>query len=130
MPALILLFALAAVGQTAEKRSSTKEVPIASFEELIVNANIDVLLLENDTLHTAFIEGDKKTMNVISIKMSGKKLLIESKEKHSFKNKVIVTVPVSGLKVLKVNSHSTIGFLNNIIWKDGGLIFNCDCRTR
>ena len=113
-----------------EKKSEIKAIHIGSFEELIVKTNIDVLLLQDDTLHSAFVEGDKKMVNTVTIKMSGKKLIIESSEKHSFKNKVIVTVPVSGLKILNLNGNSTVGFINDILWKEGTIILNGVCRNQ
>ena len=111
-----------------ETATNVRTVHLADFEEIIVNANIDVQLLQNDSVYIGYIEGDPNLAAQISLAVTGKSLHIAARDPlTSYKNKVIVTITVSRLKKLQVNSNSTVVSLNNLNVNGFSFILNAAC---
>jgi hypothetical protein len=74
----------------------------------VVNAHIDVVLVQNDTLKKAFIEGDERLVPEIAVTVSNGILTIASRRQISYRSKVQVTIAVKELSKLEINADAGI----------------------
>ncbi|MFT3933206.1 MAG: DUF2807 domain-containing protein [Chitinophagaceae bacterium] len=107
---MLLIMAVAAQAQPAEKFNyAVSEVSVSSFNKLVVNANVDVVLVQNDSLKKAYIEGDEKLVPEISITVSDGVMTIASSHKQtSYRGKVQVNVTVQELQKLEINADAGV----------------------
>lgn len=106
------------------------EIGIQSFTQLTVNANIDVVLVQNDSLHTAYVEGDEKLTKDIKLSMKEGELVVSSARNISYKEKIQVTIPVNQLEKVELNGNSGAYSVNVIKANHLVVLVNNDCNVR
>lgn len=100
--AFVLAVALTGFAQDNQQdKYALSELSLSAFKKLVVNADIDVVLVQNDTLKKAWIEGDEQLVSKIAVTIKNGTLTIASSGKKSYKGKVQVTVTVNKLAGLK-----------------------------
>ena len=107
-----MLLVLAAVaGQVRAAGDSPyaiSELAVSSFQKIVVNAHIDVVLVQNDTLKKAYIEGDENLVPEVSITVSNGVMTIASRRQVSYRGKVQVTIAVKELATLEINADAGV----------------------
>lgn len=107
--ALLLAAVVTGQAQIADNTGYVlSELAISPFQKIVVNANIDVVLVQNDTLKKAYIEGDERWVPEISVTVSNAVLTITSRKQISYRGKVQVTVSVKELAKLEINADAGI----------------------
>jgi Putative auto-transporter adhesin, head GIN domain len=105
-------FLLSAAGIQAQDKENMpyalSELAISSFRKIVVNAHIDVVLVQNDTLKKAYIEGEEALVPEISVTVSQGVMTIASGREISYRGKVQITVPVKELSALDINADAGI----------------------
>ncbi|MDX2049217.1 MAG: hypothetical protein SFU87_20705 [Chitinophagaceae bacterium] len=87
------------LGQTCDimKDAFMKEV-VKPIEKIIVNAAVNVVLLQYEEPAEPIVEGDEGLMKEIITKQEGNTLTISGAKNVSYRGKVLVTVPVKQLR--------------------------------
>ena len=117
--AVLLLVTSAASAQTIEKKKSAiSKVSVQPFHKIIINASIDVLLIEDSEPGTLYIEGDKAYFNDISIKQENGVLTIAANKDRSYKNKIYIGLPVKNLQAVDIYAKSFVTGMNTLQSKD------------
>ena len=103
------------------------ELSLSAFKKLVVNADIDVVLVQNDTLKKAYIEGDDQLVPQIAVTVKNGTLTIASNNNKSYKGKVQVTVTVNKLAELEINAMAAVSSVNAIKAPSLSISVNNDC---
>lgn len=119
LTAVLLLVTTAASAQTTEKKKSAIiKVSVQPFHKLVINASIDVLLIEDNDPGTLYIEGDKSFFDDISVKQENGILTIDASKDRSYRNKIYIGLPVKNLKAVDINAKSFVTGMNTLQSKD------------
>ena len=106
---LLLLAAISGQGQAADNTSyAISELAVSSFQKIVVNAHIDVVLVQNDTLKKAYIEGDENLVPEVSITVINGVMTVASRRQVSYRGKVQVTIAVKALTKLEINADAGV----------------------
>jgi hypothetical protein len=119
------------LGQTCDIMKDTfmKEI-VKPIEKIIVNAAVNVVLLQDEEPSEPVVEGDENLMQEIITKQDGNTLTISAAKNVSYRGKVLVTVPVKQLRELVVNSNSEVASLNVLLSPSLAVLIAADCRIR
>lgn len=113
LTAVLLLVTAAVSAQTTEKKkSAVSKVNVDSFNKLVINASIDVLLIEDNEPGILYIEGDKDYFDDISIKQENGVLTIEAVKDRSYKNKIYIGLPVKNLTAIDIYANTFVTGMN------------------
>ncbi len=106
------------------------EVAVSSFQKLVVDASIDVVLVQDDTLRRAFIEGEDQLVPEIAVTVSNGIMRISARKDISYKGKVQVTVAVRELARLEINANAGVATVNPLHSAKLLVTVNGDCDLR
>ena len=84
------------------------ELAVSNFQKIVVNAHIDVVLVQNDTLKKAYIEGDENLVPEVSITVSNGVMTVASRRQVSYRGKVQVTIAIKALTKLEINADAGV----------------------
>ena len=130
LTAALLLFTTAASAQTIEKKKSAIfKQSIQPFHKLVINAAIDVLLIEDNEPGTLYIEGDKTFFNDITVKQENGVLTIAAGKDRTYKNKIYVGLPVNNLQAIDIYANSFVTGMNTLQSKDILITMYEDCMV-
>jgi Putative auto-transporter adhesin, head GIN domain len=130
LTAVLLLVTTAATAQTIEKKKSTiNKVSVQPFHKLVINASIDVLLIEDNEPGILYIEGDKTYFNDITVKQEAGVLTISAAKNKSFKNKIYIGLPVKNLTAIDIYEKSFVTGMNTLQSKDLVINMYNDCMV-
>ncbi|HLO39148.1 MAG TPA: DUF2807 domain-containing protein [Lacibacter sp.] len=119
LTAVLLLVTTAASAQTTEKKKSAiTKLSVQPFQKIVINASIDVLLIEDNETGTLYIEGDKTYFDEISVKQENGILTINASKDRNYKNKIYIGLPVKNLTAVDVHSTSFVTSMNTLRSKD------------
>ncbi len=90
------------------KNKKSREIPVLPFDQLLVSANIKVLLYESADMSTVIIKGRRTFAERVSVMQKGTRLLITSGSNADMKNHITVFVPVNRLRSLSVSDHASV----------------------
>ena len=128
LTAVLLLATTAASAQTTgKKKSAITKVNVDSFHKLVINASIDVLLIQDNEPGILYIEGDKAYFDDISIKQESGVLTIEASKDRSYKNKIYIGLPVKDLKAVDIYAKSFVTGMNTLQSKDIIITMHEEC---
>jgi hypothetical protein len=129
----LVAIALAAVfssfAQEAESKYAMSEVALASFDKVVIDANVDVVLVQNDTLRRAFIEGDDQLVPQVAVTVKNGTLNVHTSSRDSYKGKVQVTIAVQKLSSLEINGDAGVTSMNHIVSPKLTVAVNSDCNV-
>ena len=130
LTAVLLLVTTAASAQTTEKKKSAiTKVSVQPFHKLVINASIDVLLIEDNEPGTLYIEGDKSFFDDISVKQENGVLTIDASKDRSYRNKIYIGLPVKNLAAVDVNAKSFVTGMNTLQSKDLVITMYDECMV-
>ena len=128
---LLLAAASGIQAQPAQKFNyALSEVAVSSFQKLVVDASIDVVLVQDDTPRKALIEGEGQLVPEIAVTVSNGIMRILAHKNISYKGKVQVTVAVRELAKLEINADAGIGTVNTLHSAKLLVTVNGDCDLR
>ncbi len=105
---MLLLLAVISGQAADESHYAISELAVSSFQKIVVNAHIDVVLVQNDTLKKAYIEGDENLVPEVSITVSNGVMTVASRRQVSYRGKVQVTIAVKELTKLEINADAGV----------------------
>ncbi|MBC7903429.1 MAG: DUF2807 domain-containing protein [Gemmatimonadaceae bacterium] len=110
----LLIAGTSAKSQTGEPNYGVKETLVQNFSRIRINADINVVLVQNDKLSRVYTEGDESLLGEIIVRVKGNELFISSTRPISYKGKLQVTIPVSNIEKIEVNSAAAIACVNSL----------------
>jgi hypothetical protein len=130
LTAVLLLVTTAASAQTTEKKKSAiTKVNVQPFYKLVINASIDVLLIEDNEPDILYIEGDKQFFDDISVKQENGVLTVNASKDKSYKNKIYIGLPVKNLTAIDIYAKSFVTGMNTLQSKDLLITLYDDCMV-
>ncbi len=130
LTAVLLLVTTAASAQTTEKKKSAiTKVSVQPFQKIVINASIDVLLIEDNEPGTLYIEGDKTYFDEIFVKQENGVLTINTRKGRNYKNKIYIGLPVKNLVAVDVHSTSFVTSMNTLYSKDLLITLYSECTV-
>ena len=105
----------------------SKEVKTTGFTDLVVNADVTIVLL-NDDSKTVRMEGDETFMKAISVTQKGGRLIIRGASQHNYKKNGVIYVPARMLDFMEVNSEAFIKSLTTLNGPDLDVVINGKCK--
>ncbi|HLP38676.1 GIN domain-containing protein [Lacibacter sp.] len=130
LTAVLLLVTTAASAQTTEKKKSAiTKVHVQPFQKLVINASIDVLLIEDNEPGILYIEGDKQFFDDISVKQENGVLTVNASKDKSYKNKIYIGLPVKNLTAIDIYAKSFVTGMNTLQSKDLVITMYDDCMV-
>lgn len=106
---LLLAIVVASYAQGGDNSNyAVSEMAVSSFQKLVVNANVDVVLVQNDTLRKAYVEGDPQLVPEISVTVSNGVMTIASRKQITYRGKVQVNVTVKELSAIEINADAGV----------------------
>lgn len=128
--AVLLLAAGAACAQTTEsKKAAIKKLDVQRFHKLVVDASIDVLLIEDDAPGKLYIEGDSAYFHEITLTEKDGVLSISGVKDRNYKKRIYIGLPVQYLKELEVNAAALVVGMNTIKSSDLSVTVNQQGRV-
>jgi len=130
LTAVLLLITTAATAQTIEKKKSAiYKVSVQPFHKLVIDASIDVLLIEDNEPGILYIEGDKTYFDDIQVKQEAGVLTVSANKNKSFKHKIYIGLPVKNLKAIDIYKKSLVTGMNTLQSKDLLINMYTDCMV-
>ncbi len=105
---LIVLAGLVQVNAGDGHTKKSRAVPVSSFDQLLVSANVTVVLYESADIKTVLVKGRKSYAGRVSVIQNGDRLLITSGSGADMKKHVTVFVPVNRLRLLSVTDKASV----------------------
>jgi hypothetical protein len=128
LAAVLLLVTTAASAQTIEKKKSAiSKVSVQPFHKIVINASIDVLLIEDDKPGVLYIEGDQTLFNDIIVKQENGVLTIAANKNRTYKNKIYIGLPVNNLKAVDIYAKSFVTGMNTLQSKEIVITMHVEC---
>ena len=107
--ALALLFTTGSFAQTSEKtKSPVRKMEVAAFTQLKVDAEVEVMLIDDGQTGTAWLVGEPGYFDDISLKVKNNELVISSKRSHNYRSKITVEVHVKDLAKVTVEKEAFV----------------------
>ncbi len=129
------IIALTGMSFTANAQQSKTEasvistVKVSSFSKIAVNADVDVLLVQDDKQEPVYVQGKKSYVENLRIYVSNGTLFVNAKKQLATAHKVTVNIPVTKLNELSVNGISEVVGINPLT-SDVDVTINSECKLR
>ena len=91
-----------------------KETNLGDFTRMTVNANVDIILIQSDSVQKAWVEGDEKLVSQIYFTTKKGELIVDSETAGLFNQKIAVTIAVKELSNLEVNGVAEVVSFNTL----------------
>lgn len=124
---LTMCLTLPAHFQQANGQVNEKKTGLTPFNRLIVKSNVRVVLIEDEKVDSARIEGTKKFLESVMIIQAGEDLIVRAKSFKDLKKKGTVYIPVHKLKDIEVNSDAKIISFTMIRSPELNVLINGNC---
>jgi len=130
--AFFMIMVLVGLGATAMSQSkpsfkySLKESYLGDFSKITVNANVDIVLIQSDSIQKAWVEGDEKMVKQIYFIVKNGELIVEAETAGNYKDRVAITISVRELSALEVNGVADVVSFNTLSSPRLAIKFNKD----
>ncbi len=114
LAALLLVASTGVFAQTAEKKQAVKKTEVSSFKSIDVDAQIDVVLIEDSKPGGIYLVGEEKLFGDIKLAVKDGELQITSRKDMNYKSRITVEVHVNGLEKITVQKEAVV-FSGNTI---------------
>jgi hypothetical protein len=125
---LLLCGGLVTQAEKTRPENSCKKIAVNAFTRLKVDANIDVILIEEARPGMVSIEGDKTLLDDIRVTVVNGELIVSSAKAKHYSNRVSIGIPVKQLSRLEINANANVSTLNELDSKSLEVRVNSDCR--
>jgi len=105
--AAALFFTTTAFAQTTEK-AQTKKMQLPVFTQLVIDAKIDVVLIDDAEPGVIYLVGEQKLFEDISCKIRNNEMQISAKRDINYKSRVTVEVHVKQLEKVTVQKEALV----------------------
>lgn len=106
------------------------ETSLVPFKKVVLNANVDVTLVQEADHHVAYTEGQPNLVSDIVFEVMNETLYIRSVKNRNYNGKIQVTVPVNGLEKIEVNGRADVVSLNTLESPQLKVHFNGEVTAR
>lgn len=103
-----------------------KETYLGDFSKITVNANVDIILIQSDSLQKAWVEGDEKMVKQILFINKNGELVVDAQTAGTYNDKVAITISVRELASLEVNGVAQVVSFNTLNSPRLAIKFNKD----
>ena len=103
-----------------------KESYLGDFSKLTVNANVDIVLIQSDSIQRAWVEGDERMVKQIFFINKNGELIVDAETAGTYNEKVAVTISVRELSTLEVNGVAQVVSFNTLSSPRLAIKFNKD----
>jgi hypothetical protein len=130
---LMLLFTIittaSAFAQTnTDDRNAVKKISVPAFSSIKLDANIDVLLIQDDKADIVFMEGDSKYFDELFIRVKGSELIISSSKSRPYQGKLSIGIPVNRLQSVEINANGHVSASNKLNAEKLSVFMNSPCK--
>jgi len=130
--AIFMIMVLVGIGATAMSQSKPsfkyglKESYLGDFSKITVNANVDIVLIQSDSIQKAWVEGDEKMVKQIFFINKNGELIVDAETAGNYKDRVAITISVRELSSLEVNGVADVVSFNTLSSPRLAIKFNKD----
>lgn len=105
--AAALFVTTTAFAQTTEK-AQTKKIQLPIFTQLVIDAKIDVVLIDDAEPGVIYLVGEPKLFDDIALKMQKNELQISAKKDMNYKSRVTIEVHVKELAKVSLQKEALV----------------------
>ena len=125
---LFLAFVLAtAFNSFGMGTSETKKSDPSDIEMLVINANVTVVLVNNDKARPEVV-GDKDLTGLVTVRQEGRTLVVSSSKKRDLRDAGIVYIPASQLRRIQINSDAHVSSMYSLKVPQLDVVINGACK--
>lgn len=84
------------------------EVTVAPFQKIRINANVQVVLVQNSTVNKVFVEGDQRNLKKIIISSQNGELVINPGADFSAGDNLLLTIPAAHVKQIAIRGEAKV----------------------
>ena len=129
LAAVLLLITAANSVSYSQNFPAIREVSIAaSFQQISVDKNFQLVLIQNPNKSSVTIAGDKKNVHDVEVNIINDQLVITSKKKINT-GKIIVYVPVKALSLIKLGRGASVSGEGVLKFDDLIVVVNPDSHV-
>ena len=126
---LVILFALPVFAQkTTTPETTVSTISLTSFHKLVVNTAIDIVLVQDDAVKQAVVEGDASSIAGITVFIAKETMTVSGKN-ISGNAKIKLTIPVNHLSWIEINGDASITSANALSSPKLTVYINADCAV-
>jgi hypothetical protein len=90
------------------------EVTVAPFQKIRINANVQVVLVQNSSTNKVFVEGDQRNLKNVIIRSENGELVISAAAGFSASDGLLLTIPAGNVKQVAIKGEAKVdGFAAN-----------------
>ena len=110
LPGIALLLGVNTINAQTKNdfKYGLNEVTVAPFEKIRINANVQVVLVQNSSLNKVFVEGDQRLLNNISISSKDGELVVDPANNFTGKEKLLITIPIASIKQVAIKGEAKL----------------------
>ncbi len=103
-----------------------RETNLGDFSRITVNANVDIVLIQSDSVQKAWVEGDDRLVDQIFFINKNGELIVDAQTAGTLNQKIAVTISVKELSTLEVNGVAEVVSFNTLSSPRLAIKFNRD----
>ena len=110
IPAVALLLGITSANAQSKQdfKYGLSEIEVAPFEKISVNANVQVVLVQTNSVKKVFVEGDQKLLKNISITTENGVLVINPSGNAAGVENLLITIPVDKVKQVAFKGEAKV----------------------
>ncbi|MFL5809537.1 MAG: GIN domain-containing protein [Flavisolibacter sp.] len=99
----------------------------SAVELLVINANVTVVLVNNDKARPELV-GDKYLADLVTIRQEGHTMIVSSSKKRDLRDAGIVYIPASQLRRIQINSDAHVSSMYSLKVPQLDVVINGACK--
>ena len=92
----------------------TRKMQLPMFDQLVIDAKVDVVLIDDAEPGTIYLVGDPKLFDDLAFKIEKNELLVSSKKDVNYKSKVTIEIHVKKLAKVSLQNEALV-FSGNML---------------
>jgi hypothetical protein len=107
---IALLLGINTVSAQAKQdfRYGLSEVTVAPFQKIRINANVQVVLVQNSSINKVFVEGDQRNLKNVIISSENGELVINPAAGFSGGDNLLLTIPAGSVKQVAIKGEAKV----------------------
>jgi hypothetical protein len=89
-------------------RYGLTEVNVAPFQKIRINANVQVVLVQNSSISKVFVEGDQRNLKNVIISSENGELVINPAAGFSATDSLLLTIPAANVKQVAIKGEAKL----------------------
>jgi len=125
---LAVMLALSAIGQSAPATFKVAAVSLTAFQKIVINTPVDIVLVQDNILKEALIEGDEKLVAALTLFIAKDVMTVSGKDPLR-QEKIKMTIPVANLSWLQINDDAQVTSQNILSSPKLTVFINGNCAV-